>query len=132
MQVESTAGFSPRKFGKFLLLERIGRGGMAEVFRAKTFGPSGFVKESAVKKILASLLDDEQFVNMFVDEARVTAYLNHDNIVQVLGLGGIAGHLVHLDGVRRGQGSARRACALCASRRAHPFKRSSSASRWRC
>lgn len=93
MQVESTAGFSPRKFGKFLLLERIGRGGMAEVFRAKTFGPSGFVKESAVKKILASLLDDEQFVNMFVDEARVTAYLNHDNIVQVLELGDIAGHL---------------------------------------
>lgn len=93
MQVESTAGFTPRKFGKFLLLERIGRGGMAEVFRAKTYGPAGFVKECAIKKILASLLDDEQFVHMFVDEAKVTAFLTHANIVQVLELGDIDGHL---------------------------------------
>ncbi|MFT5994398.1 MAG: serine/threonine protein kinase, partial [Bradymonadia bacterium] len=93
MPIESPAGFSPRMFGKYLLLERIGRGGMAEVFRAKTFGPAGFVKESAIKKILNSLLDDEQFLQMFVDEARLTAVLTHPNIVQVLELGDIDGHL---------------------------------------
>lgn len=87
------AAFTPRRFGKYLLLDRIGRGGMAEVFRAKTFGTAGFVKESAIKKILASLLDDDQFVRMFIDEAKLTAYLTHPNIVQVLDLGEIDGHL---------------------------------------
>lgn len=89
----SKPAFTPRRFGKYLLLDRIGRGGMAEVFRAKTFGTAGFVKESAIKKILASLLDDDQFVRMFVDEAKLTAYLTHPNIVQVLDLGEIDGHL---------------------------------------
>lgn len=83
----------PRRFGRYLLLERIGRGGMAEVFRARMFGPGGFTKECAIKKILPSLLDDEQFVSMFIDEARVTAMLTHSNIVQVLELGQLDGHL---------------------------------------
>ena len=55
MQVTSKPGFTPRRFGKYLLLERIGRGGMAEVFRARTFGAAGFVKECAIKKILGEL-----------------------------------------------------------------------------
>ncbi len=82
----------PLTFGKYLLLDRIGRGGMAEVYRAKTFGPGGFAKECAIKKILPSLLDDEQFVRMFIDEARVTALLTHPNIVQVIDLGDLDGH----------------------------------------
>ena len=86
MQVDSTGQFTPRTFGKYLLLDRIGRGGMAEVFRAKTYGPAGFVKECAIKRILTTLLDDEQLVQMFVDEARVTSFLTHANIVQVLEL----------------------------------------------
>ena len=93
MKGASKPTFTPRRFGKYLLLDRIGRGGMAEVFRAKTFGAAGFVKESAIKKILSSLLDDDQFVRMFVDEAKLTAYLTHPNIVQVLDLGEIDGHL---------------------------------------
>ncbi|MCB9520788.1 MAG: protein kinase [Myxococcales bacterium] len=93
MQVDPKASFTPRRFGKYLLLDRIGRGGMAEVYRSKTFGTAGFVKECAIKKILATLLDDEQFVSMFVDEAKLTAYLTHPNIVQVLDLGDIDGHL---------------------------------------
>jgi serine/threonine protein kinase len=93
MSGASKPAFTPRRFGKYLLLDRIGRGGMAEVFRAKTFGAAGFVKESAIKKILTSLLDDDQFVRMFVDEAKLTAYLTHPNIVQVLDLGEIGGHL---------------------------------------
>lgn len=93
MQVSKASSYAPRRFGKYLLLERIGRGGMAEVYRSKTFGAAGFVKECAIKKILASLLDDEQFVRMFVDEAKLTSYLTHPNIVQVLDLGEIDGHL---------------------------------------
>ena len=93
MQVSQKPSFTPRRFGKYLLLERIGRGGMAEVYRSKTFGAAGFVKECAIKKILTSLLDDDQFVRMFIDEAKLTAFLNHPNIVQVLDLGEIDGHL---------------------------------------
>ena len=66
---------------------------MAEVFRAKTYGPAGFVKECAIKRILTTLLDDEQFVQMFVDEARVTSFLTHANIVQVLELSELEGQL---------------------------------------
>jgi serine/threonine protein kinase len=93
MQVNATPAHDPRRFGKYVLLERIGRGGMAEVYRAKTYGAAGFVKECAIKKILSSLLDDEQFVRMFIDEAKLTARLTHANIVQVLDLGEIEGNL---------------------------------------
>jgi serine/threonine protein kinase len=84
---------SPRRFGKYVLLERIGRGGMAEVFRARTYGPGGFAKDCAIKRILPNLLDDEQFVRMFIDEARLTSHLAHPNIVQVLELGELQGSL---------------------------------------
>lgn len=93
MQVSNKASFTPRRFGKYLLLDRIGRGGMAEVYRSKTYGTAGFVKECAIKKILSTLIDDEQFVRMFIDEAKLTAFLTHPNIVQVLDLGEIEGHL---------------------------------------
>jgi len=84
---------APRRFGKYVLLERIGRGGMAEVFRARTYGPGGFAKDCAIKRILPNLLDDEQFVRMFIDEARLTSHLAHPNIVQVLELGELQGSL---------------------------------------
>jgi serine/threonine protein kinase len=80
---------APRRFGRYVLLDRIGAGGMAEVFRARTYGPGGFFKEVAVKQILTTLLDDRSVVSMFVDEARVTAFLNHPNIVQVVDLGDV-------------------------------------------
>jgi Fe-Mn family superoxide dismutase len=66
---------------------------MAEVFRARTFGPGGFAKDCAIKRILPNLLDDEQFVRMFIDEARLTSHLAHPNIVQVLELGELQGSL---------------------------------------
>lgn len=75
------------RIGKYVLMERVGHGGMAEVFRARMFGPGGFAKDCAIKRILPSLLSDEQFVKMFIDEARLTASLAHPNIVQVLELG---------------------------------------------
>lgn len=77
----------PCRFGKYLLLERIGRGGMADVFRAKLFGAAGFEKECAIKVILPTLIEDPQFVGMFIDEAKVAVWLNHANIVQIYDLG---------------------------------------------
>src|SRR5512132_2236171 len=84
---------SPHIFGKYLLLERVSVGGMAEVFAAKAFGVEGFERLLAIKKILPTLAEDGEFVRMFVDEARIAVQLNHPNIVQVLELGKHEGSL---------------------------------------
>ncbi len=78
---------SPIPFGKYYLLERVNVGGMAEVYKAKAFGEEGFERILAVKKILASIAEDEDFINMFIDEAKITGRLNHPNICQVFDLG---------------------------------------------
>ncbi len=77
----------PIPFGRYLLLERINVGGMAEVFKAKTFGVEGFERIVAIKRILPTLADDDEFVTMFVDEARIAAQLTHQNVVQIYELG---------------------------------------------
>ncbi len=77
----------PIPFGRHLLLERINVGGMAEVFKAKSFGVAGFERIVAVKRILPTLAEDEEFITMFIDEARIAAHLTHQNIVQIYELG---------------------------------------------
>jgi len=77
----------PIKFGKYLLTRRIAVGGMAEVFKAKLIGLKGFEKTLALKKILPEFGEDEDFVQMFVDEARISSNLHHSNIVQVFDFG---------------------------------------------
>jgi len=77
----------PLRFGKYLLLERINVGGMAEVFKAKAFGVEGFQRINAIKRILPNMSEDQEFINMFVDEARLAVQLNHANIVQIYELG---------------------------------------------
>jgi serine/threonine protein kinase len=77
------------KFGRYVLLDKIGTGGMAEIYRAKTFGAAGFEKEFALKLILPSLVDDSEFVEMFINEAKIAVSLYHANIVQVFDLGEI-------------------------------------------
>ena len=62
-------------FGKYHLLERLGRGGMAEVWKAKALGPKGYARKLVVKRILPELACDEEFVRMFVEEARLSASL---------------------------------------------------------
>ena len=69
------------------MLQRLGIGGMAEVFRAKALGAEGFEKDIAIKVILPRLLEDPEFQKMFVDEAKLATHLRHPNIVQVLDLG---------------------------------------------
>src|SRR4051812_22233079 len=79
------------RFGKYLLVERLGRGGMAEVWKAKILGPAGFQRTVVVKRILPHLAEDPHFVQMFVSEARLSARLSHANIVHVYELGDVAG-----------------------------------------
>ena len=77
----------PIPFGKYVLLDRISVGGMAEVFLAKAFGAAGFERILAIKKILPTMVEDEEFITMFIDEARIAVQLNHSNIVQIHELG---------------------------------------------
>jgi serine/threonine protein kinase len=78
---------SPVKFGKYYLLERINVGGMAEIFKAKSFGEAGFERLVAVKRILPSVAEDHEFIAMFVDEAKLAVQLTHPNIAQIFELG---------------------------------------------
>lgn len=79
--------------GPYILGERVGLGGMAEVFVATRAGPHGFAKRFAVKRILPELARDARFVAMFCDEARICATLNHPNIVEVVDFGESGGEL---------------------------------------
>jgi hypothetical protein len=78
-----------RPYGPYRLLEKVAVGGMAEVFRAKRSGVEGFEKVVAVKRILPHLSDNQEFVDMFIDEAKMVAGLTHPNIVQIFDLGKI-------------------------------------------
>ncbi len=75
------------EFGQYELLKKIATGGMAELFLAKQSGVEGFQKLVAIKKILPHLSEYEDFVEMFIDEAKVAAQLNHQNIAQIYDLG---------------------------------------------
>ena len=81
----------PIPFGKYTLLERINVGGMAEVFKAKTFGVEGFERLVAVKRILPNIAEDEEFIAMFIDEAKIAVQLQHANIAQIFDLGKVEG-----------------------------------------
>jgi TonB family protein len=69
------------------LLGLIGRGGMAEIYKAKKKGVKGFEKVIALKKILSGYGEDAKYIEMFVDEAKIAAELSHPNIVQIHDLG---------------------------------------------
>jgi len=79
--------------GRYTLVRPIGRGGMAEIWKAKITGPSGFVKFLALKTILPDIAEDRMFVSMFVDEAKLEASLVHPNVIQVFDFGEVDGRL---------------------------------------
>src|ERR1700735_5533106 len=74
-------------FGRHRLRERLGQGGMAEVFKAKSYGVEGFEKVVVIKRILPELAKSTEFVEMFIHEAKLAVRLSHANIVQVFDLG---------------------------------------------
>lgn len=77
----------PIVFGKFILLERISVGGMAEIYRAKLLNHPEFEQFFAVKRILPHLATDSEFVKMFINEAKVAVELEHPNVCQIYELG---------------------------------------------
>lgn len=79
----------PVHFGKYILLDRIGMGGMAEIFRARQYGAAGFQKQLCIKKILMHLAENDEFVRMFIDEAKIAVSLQHANVVQIFDLGAV-------------------------------------------
>lgn len=77
----------PRRFGRYLLFDRIGRGGMADIYLARLETEIGAARRVVVKQILPELSRDPRFARMLIDEAKLVSGLRHANIVQVLDLG---------------------------------------------
>ncbi|MFL5343553.1 MAG: protein kinase domain-containing protein [Hyalangium sp.] len=70
-------------FGKYSILEHLGSGGMAEVYKCRLGGIGGFDKLVVVKRILPERLEEPEFIHMFLDEARIAANLNHPNVIHI-------------------------------------------------
>jgi serine/threonine protein kinase len=79
------------RLGSYEILRKLTRGGMAEIFLARTSGPSGFEKLVVLKKILAKYAGKPRYVQLFLDEARLAASLDHPNIAQVYDIGMVDG-----------------------------------------
>jgi serine/threonine protein kinase len=77
----------PELFGRYTLLQRLGSGGMAEVFMARAVSVGGFEKLLAIKRLLPYCTQDQEVVALLGDEARITVRLTHPNIVQVFDFG---------------------------------------------
>ena len=88
-QAQPPPTFQPELFGKYFLIDRVATGGMAEIFKAKTYSTAGFEKLQVIKRILAHLSDNEDFVSMFIDEAKISVSLQHANLVQIYDFGKI-------------------------------------------
>jgi TonB family protein len=112
-KVEEDDAPGGEKFGQYVMIEKIATGGMAEVWKARMRGVEGFQKTVAIKKILPHLSDNQDFIEMFVDEAKLAAQLNHNNIIHIYDLGKIQSSyyiaMEYIDGfdlkaiLRRGQ-----------------------------
>jgi serine/threonine-protein kinase len=72
---------------RYRVVEKLESGGMAEVFRAESEGLQGFKKQVAIKRVLPHLSEKKKFIQMFLDEARLSAQLSHSNCVQVFDIG---------------------------------------------
>nr|HEX4319094.1 serine/threonine-protein kinase [Kofleriaceae bacterium] len=105
----------PKVLKKYTLLGRLATGGMAELFLARANGLGGFERLLVIKKILPAHEHDAQFVRMLLDEARISATLQHSNIVQVFDIdmddGAVFFVMEHLHGQHVGELLARAAAA---------------------
>jgi serine/threonine-protein kinase len=91
-----------RPFGRYQLIERVGRGGMGAAFLARLKGAAGFERELVVKRILPHLVKDADAIRQFLEEARLMACLDHPSIVRVFEFGDVDGEfflaMEHVDG----------------------------------
>lgn len=86
MQTDPTTS-APKFLGKYEVLARLDSGGMAEIFLARARALAGFEKLVVLKRILPHLAAEEEFVSLFLDEAKTTVALSHGNVVQVFDMG---------------------------------------------
>lgn len=95
--VPPEAGAAPQgepvleQFGNYELLEKVAVGGMAELFKARERGGAEAGRIVAIKRILPHLSDNDEFVRMFIEEAKLAAQLDHPNIVQIYDMGKAGG-----------------------------------------
>jgi serine/threonine protein kinase len=108
------------RLGRYELLEPLGVGGMAEVFKARSSGPGGFERSVVIKRILPAYCEDPEFVNMFVHEAKILGLLHHPNVVQAYDFGEAEGTLFLVLEYVDGPSVARVIRALRSSRRKMP------------
>ncbi|MFT3712255.1 MAG: serine/threonine-protein kinase [Archangium sp.] len=101
-QTPGADGLQPIEFGKYRLIRRIAVGGMAQIWLAVQRGPHGFEKTAVLKVILPELCSNDEFVQMFLDEARLAATLDHNNVVRIYDFGEVGGQyylaMEHLPG----------------------------------
>ncbi len=83
----------PVRFANFVVLSRLGSGGMGEVYRAVKIGTGGFEKDVALKIINPDISSDSEFRRLFLREARIAAKIQHPSVVQVYELGMARGTL---------------------------------------
>jgi serine/threonine protein kinase len=81
--------FKPQAFGKYFLVDKIATGGMAEIFKAKTYSHGGFEHLLVIKRILSHLGENSEFIEMFIDEAKISVALQHPNIIRIYDFGKI-------------------------------------------
>ncbi len=81
------------RLGRYELVEQLGVGGMAEIFKARCTGPGGFQRTVVVKRILPANTADPAFVRMFVSEAKILGMLHHPNVIQAYDFGESGGTL---------------------------------------
>jgi serine/threonine protein kinase len=79
----------PRPFGKYELVDRLAVGGMAEIYLAKTTGIGGFENILVIKRLHDNLSEDDDFIEMMIDEAKIAVRLKHPNIAKIFDLGRI-------------------------------------------
>ena len=77
----------PARVGRYEIVGPLATGGMAEILLGRIVGPSGFQRPVVIKRILPHLARDQDFIAMFLDEARIVAGIRHPNVVQVTELG---------------------------------------------
>ena len=111
-----------QQLGRYHLLDRIAFGGMAEIYRAKTFDANGTPHLVAVKRVLAHLAEDDDFIQMLVDEAKIASVLRHQQHRARLRVRARARRVLHRDGACRRQGHAHRARALPREEEADPAR----------
>lgn len=109
------------RLGRYHLLERLAIGGMAELHVACAEGLAGFQKVVVLKRVLPNLAQDEDFIAMFLNEARLAANLDHPNLVQVMDIGQEAGEYFYVMEYVHGQ-NVRELLAAAAKRGEMPIE----------